>query len=278
MSMKTKRIENDVTEIDLGTVRIGEERIICFSSDRHHDSLFALLDLESKHLDQAKADNAIILDFGDLFDAMQTRGDPRANYALLKDKYKCAAYLDELVNHAIERYKPYAEHFAALAMGNHETTILDKLGTNLTQRLAQGLGSHVQAMPYAGWVTIKARTPNHRVHKVNIYYNHGSSSGGMMSFGTLDVRRMASYLQDADIIVQGHTHDCYVLPLARERLGQKVERSLTWHVRCPSYLDDFASRGWTARTGKPPRVHGCIWCVLQFERDKTAIRFVIDVE
>ena len=276
--MKIKRISNDVTEIDLGTVRLGEERMICFSSDRHHDSLFALLDLESNHLDQARANNAIILDFGDLFDAMQTRGDPRANYALLKDKYKCAAYLDELVHHAIERYKPYADRFAVLAMGNHETAILDKLGTNLTQRLAKGLGEHVQAMPYAGWMTIKARTPNHRVHKVNIYYNHGSGNGGLMSFGTLDVRRMASYLQDADIIVQGHTHDCYVLPLARERLGQKVERSLTWHVRCPSYLDDFASRGWTARTGKPPRVHGCIWCVLQFERDRTAIRFVIDVE
>jgi len=253
--------------------------VICLTSDRHHDSMFSLSDLELKHLEIAKKQNAIILDFGDLFDAMQTKGDPRANYALLRDKYKCAAYLDELVNSAIERYKPYANNFAMLGLGNHESAILDKLGTNLSARLAKGLGEHVQAMPYAGWVAIKARTPNHRLHKVNIYYNHGSSNGGLMSFGTLDVRRMASYLQDADIIVQGHTHDCYVLPLARERLCDgKVERSIGWHVRTPSYLDDFASRGWTARTGKPPRVHGCIWLVLQFERDRTGIRFTIDVE
>ena len=277
--MRIKRLLDDVMEIDLGRVRLGSERVICLTSDRHHDSMFSLSELELKHLEIAKKQSAIILDFGDIFDAMQTKGDPRANYALLKDKYRCAAYLDELVNGAIERYKPYADNFAMIAMGNHESTILDKLGTNLSARLAQGLGEHVQAMPYAGWVTIKARTPNHLLHKVNIYYNHGSSNGGLMSFGTLDVRRMASYLQDADIIVQGHTHDCYVLPLARERLCDgKVERSVGWHVRTPSYLDDFASRGWTARTGKPPRVHGCIWLMLQFERDRTGIRFTIDVE
>jgi len=277
--MKIKRIQSDVTEIDLGVMRLGEERVFCFSSDRHHDSMFCLDKLEIKHLEQAKEQNAIILDFGDLFDAMQTRGDPRANYSMLKDKYKCSAYLDELVNNAIQKYKAYSNNFAVLAIGNHEATILDKLGTNLTQRLAKGLGEHVQAMPYAGWIAIKARTPNHHLHKINIYYNHGSSNGGLMSFGTLDVRRMSSYLHNADVIVQGHTHDCYVLPLAREKLGQgKVERELTWHVRTPSYLDDFSSRGWTARTGKPPRVHGCIWCVLQFERERTGIRFIIDVE
>jgi len=277
--MKINRIRDDVMEIDLGQVRLGGGRVICFTSDRHHDSMFSLSDLELKHLEMAKEKNAIILDFGDLFDAMQTKNDPRANYALLKDKYKCAAYLDELVNMAIKRYKPYAENFAMLALGNHESTILDKIGTNLSARLAQGLGEHVQAMPYAGWVTIKARTSNHHLHKINIYYNHGSSNGGLMSFGTLDVRRMSSYLQDADIVIQGHTHDCYVLPLARERLHNgKVERSIVWHVRTPSYLDDFSSRGWTARTGKPPRVHGCVWCVLQFERDSTGIRFIIEVE
>jgi len=277
--MLIKRVSPDYMEINLGVVRLGSQKVFCFTSDRHHDSMFALSELELKHLDRAKEQNATILDFGDLFDAMQTRGDPRANYALLRDKYKCAAYLDELVNHAALRYKPYAENFAALAIGNHESVILDKLGTNLTQRLASALGSHVQAMPYAGWVVIKAKTPNHRAHKINIYYNHGSSNGGLMSFGTLDVRRMASYLADADVIVQGHTHDCYVLPLAREKVNNgKVERATTWHVRCPSYLDDFASRGWTARTGKPPRVHGCVWLVLQFERNKTEMRFIIDVE
>ena len=266
------------------TLRQGEEIYLLLSSDRHHDHPAQRSSLELRHLELARERNAIILDFGDLFDAMQGKSDPRASYSGLADQYKRDEYFDALVNRAVERYAPYAGHFAMLATGNHEQSVLRHYGTSLTDRMAAALrerGSQCVAMPYAGWVRLTVHTSTPRVGTLTIRYSHGSGSGAMMSFGTLDTRRMQSYIS-ADVIVQGHTHDCYVLPVAREELsGSGIpRRSHTWHIRCPSYLDDYADRGYSARTGKPPRMYGCVWGRLTVTRTprRLVAEFSLDVE
>jgi hypothetical protein len=266
------------------TLRRDEEIYLMLSSDRHHDHPAQRSALETRHLDLARERNAIILDFGDLCDAMQGRGDPRASYSGLVDQYKRDEYLDSLVNSAAERYAPYAAHFAMLAMGNHEQSVLRHYGTSLTDRIAAALrerGSQCASMPYAGWVRLTVNTSTPRVGTLTLRYSHGSGSGAMMSFGTLDTRRMQSYIS-ADVIVQGHTHDCYVLPVAREELSVSgiPRRSHTWHIRCPSYLDDYSERGYSARTGKPPRMHGCVWGRLTVTRTprRLVAGFSLDVE
>jgi len=114
-----RRRAPDVLLID-ATLRQGEEIYLLLSSDRHHDHPAQRSSLELRHLELARERNAIVLDFGDLFDAMQGKGDPRASYSGLADQYKRDEYFDVLVNRAVERYAPYAGHFAMLAMGNHE--------------------------------------------------------------------------------------------------------------------------------------------------------------
>jgi hypothetical protein len=278
-----RRRAPDVLLIDV-TLRRDEEIYLLLSSDRHHDHPAQRTPLETRHLELARERNAIILDFGDLFDAMQGKGDPRASYSGLADQYKRDEYFDALVNRAVERYAPYAGHFAMLATGNHEQSVLRHYGTSLTDRMAAALrerGSQCVAMPYAGWVRLTVHTSTPRVGTLTLRYSHGSGSGAMMSFGTLDTRRMQSYIS-ADVIVQGHTHDCYVLPVAREELsGSGIpRRSHTWHIRCPSYLDDYADRGYSARTGKPPRVYGCVWGRLTVTRTprRLVAEFSLDVE
>jgi len=278
-----RRRAPDVLLIDV-TLRRDEEIYLLLSSDRHHDHPAQRTPLETRHLELARERNAIILDFGDLFDAMQGKGDPRASYSGLADQYKRDEYFDALINRAVERYAPYAAHFAMLATGNHEQSVLRHYGTSLTDRMAAALrerGSQCVAMPYAGWVRLTVHTSTPRVGTLTIRYSHGSGSGAMMSFGTLDTRRMQSYIS-ADVIVQGHTHDCYVLPVAREELsGSGIpRRSHTWHIRCPSYLDDYADRGYSARTGKPPRMYGCVWGRLTVTRTprRLVAEFSLDVE
>ena len=283
MQWSPRRRGLDVLYIDV-TLKRDEEIYLMLSSDRHHDHPAQRSELEIRHLELARERNAIILDLGDFCDAMQGKGDPRASYSGLAHQYKRNDYFDSLVSRAVERYAPYAGNFAMLAMGNHEQSVLQHYGTSLTDRIAAALrerGSQCASMPYAGWVRLTFHTSIPRIGTLTIRYSHGSGSGAMMSFGTLDTRRMQSYIS-ADVIVQGHTHDCYVLPVAREELSVSgiPRRSFTWHIRCPSYLDDYAERSYSSRTGKPPRMYGCVWGRLTISKttNRIAAEFSLDVE
>jgi len=266
-----------VIELDSPTSPIT----LMLSSDRHYDHPAQREQLERQQLALAEERDALILDFGDLFDAMQGPRDPRADYSLLADQYRRTDYFDSLVDNAVKRYSPYAKRWAMVAQGNHEQAVLKNYATDLTERFAAGMrasGGQTQAMPYAGWVRVFAKGVTREHNLLTLYYSHGSGKGGMMSFGTLDTRRIQSYVL-ADVVVQGHTHDPYVLPIARERLSTRnvVAREATWHIRCASYLDSFSRRGWDAQSGKPPRVFGCVWLVIEFNRHAHRISAHLDL-
>ena len=78
--MDVERTSNAVVTVRFDDVATGWEKWILLRSDAHHDSRWCNRKLERQHLDEMVARDGAWADFGDLFDAMQGRYDPRKSY------------------------------------------------------------------------------------------------------------------------------------------------------------------------------------------------------
>ena len=280
-------IEQDsvnVHTIRFENIRAGWEQWVMLSSDRHHDNISARHDLELEHLQLARERRAIILDVGDLFCAMQGKYDPRRSQDNLRPEDKGVNYLDLITKHATDFYSPYSKLFALITPGNHESAVLNSTGTDLTDRLVHRLnsdhGGRVFKGGYGGWVRFLFTIGKSQMERKTLKYFHGSGGGGPVTRGVIQTNRQAVYLPDADIVVNGHTHDQYHVPIARERLTQqgKVSRSIVHFVRTGTYKDEYGygAGGWAVEKGHPPKPLGCVW--LRFFEKQVSNDMVIDTE
>lgn len=252
------RFENIVT---------GWEQWVLLSSDRHHDNPHCRQDLELEHLELARERNALVFDFGDLFCAMQGKYDPRRQLGDVRPEDNGPDYLDRLVKHAAEFYAPYAGLIQLISPGNHETAILDHSGADLTSNLIHRLnsdhGGHVHRGYYGGWVLFQFVVRQTQQESKRLKYHHGSGGGGPVTRGVIDTNRQSVFLPDADVVVNGHTHDQYHVPIARERLtkGGAVTRDLVHYIRTGTYKDEYGEGkgGFHVEKGRPPKPLGAVW-------------------
>jgi hypothetical protein len=268
-----EHLSRNVLGVGFPYVHVGWEQWILLASDRHHDSKWTDRELEIKHLEMAKERNAYVIDVGDVFDVMQGKYDPRRSYKDLRPEYTVENYLDEIVADAANFYNPYADRFLVISRGNHEQSVLKNNGvdliSNLTHRLNEKNKLNIQAGYYGGWVKFKFNIcETQRVSK-NLKYFHGSGGGGPVTRGVIQTNRQAVFLPDADIVVNGHTHDAWHVPIQRERLGDRgaVYQDIQHHVRTATYKDEYrdGGDGWHIETGKPPKPIGACWMRLYCE-------------
>lgn len=268
----------------------GWEQYILLTSDRHHDSKWTDRDLELEHLKKAKERNAYIIDVGDVFDAMQGKFDPRRSYRDIRPEYTVENYLDEIVEDAAKFYRPFADRFLVIARGNHEQSVLKNNGvdliSNLTFRMNSLAGTKIQAGFYGGWVKFYFKLSKTVCLSKNLKYFHGAGGGGPVTRGVIQTNRQAVYLPDADIVVNGHTHDAWYLPIQRERITQRgvVFQDVQHHIRTTSYKDEYrdGGDGWHVETWKPPKPIGAAWlrfyCESNYRNEKSRMTIKIDVQ
>ena len=275
----------NVLTVRFGDIALGWEQWLLLSSDRHHDSAKCDRDLEKKHLEKAKQRNALVVDGGDLFDAMQGKFDPRRSYSGLRPEYKVDTYLDEIVADAARFYGPYAQNILMLARGNHDQGIVKNNGVDLisglTNRLNADYGGRVATGGYGGWIRFMFKIQKTVRTSINLKYFHGAGGGGPVTRGVIQTNRQAVYLPDADIVLNGHTHDAWILPISRERLSDqgKIYQDKTWYVRTPTYADDYGdgSGGWHVERWGPPKPKGCAWVRLYFDNGGIGIDAQLEV-
>lgn len=248
-------------------IRQGWEHWSLLTGDRHHDNPHAQHDLERAHLERAKERQAPVFDVGDLFCAMQGRYDPRRSLKDVRPEDNGDDYIDRIVKHAAEFYGPYARQFAVIGRGNHESAILKNNGVDLTSNLVHRLnsehGGHCYAGGYGGWVLFQFVLWGTQMVRLNLKYHHGAGGGGPVTRGVIDTNRQAVFLPDADIVVNGHTHDQYYLPIARERLTSAgtVTRDLVHFIRTGTYKDEYGdgAGGFHIEKGRGPKPLGAAW-------------------
>lgn len=246
---------------------------LLLTSDRHHDSIKCNRELEKKHLDEALQKDALIIDAGDLFDAMQGKFDPRRSYDELRPEYRTERYYDVVVEDAAKFYAPYAGNMLVLGHGNHETAVTKNCNIDLHSHLLALLRNKnpdIKMGGYGGWVVFYFGLVNGSRSSVRLKYFHGSGGEAPVTRGTIQTSRQAVYLPDADIVLNGHSHNEYTLTIKRERISTKgVQYFDNCHfARTPGYKDDYGDgqTGWDVQRGGVPKPMGCIWARIDLER------------
>lgn len=262
---RTVTQDGNVTTLNIRYKKNLNQRIL-LTADRHWDNPKSNQDLQLQHLEDAVRDDAYIIDFGDLFCAMQGKWDKRKNKDALRVEHKVDNYFDALVDTATEFFEPYANFFLRISPGNHESSILNRHETDLTTRLVNALnqakGSNIHRGGYSGWVIFNFDNGKEQ-NQVKLWYIHGYGGGGPVTKGVIQTNRQAVYIPDADIIVNGHTHDNWAFYIPRSRITQsgKQYQDEQLHLRLPTYKDEYGDGvgGWHVERGGPPKSMGAMW-------------------
>lgn len=285
---KAEFIQNapNVHTVAFTGIHAGWQQTVLLTSDRHHDSNKSLHTLERKHLDEAVERDAIIIDAGDTLDVMQSKDDKRQSKSDIRSEDVNAAYLDSIVNNAAMFYGPYAKRWLVMGRGNHDTNIINRYGTDLIDRLAEKMRMIHEGLTvaggYGGWVRFMFERNGGGRSSILLKYFHGAGGGAIMTHGSLDTRRQGSYLPDADIVLNGHTHGAYYIPLARERLSHEgnVRKDLVHYIRTPGYKDEYrdGSGGWAVEKGHPPKPAGCAWLRFVYDGAAKSVKVKVEVD
>lgn len=288
MRKLTTEYSHNVLTVRFDHIKSGWEQWILLSADRHHDNIYCNRKLEKAHLEQTKEREALIFDFGDLFCAMQGKWDPRASKDVLREEDKVDNYLDSIVAHAEEDYAPYAKNWMLMGRGNHDANILKRHGTDIIDALTHDLrkdhGSQVVAGGYGGWVRFMFTIYGTTQQSIRLKYHHGAGGGGPVTKGVIQTNRQSVYLQNADIVVNGHTHDAWIVPISRESLNDAgvVERGLMHFVRTPGYLDEYFKsegvKGFVQEKWHPPKPIGAVWLRFWLEGKKILFETTLAVQ
>lgn len=248
-----------VVDIDL-----ENEFWVLLRSDAHWDNPDSNRLLMKRHLEEAKEKNAAVIDFGDLFCAMQGKYDKRSDKSKVRPEHQSGNYLDKLVSTSVDWHAPYADLWAAQYTGNHETSILAHHETCIMTRFLDGIrektGRVIPSVGYSGFVKFNFRT--NKRHGVVLWGIHGYGGGGPVTKDMIQRARQQQYI-DADIFVSGHTHDQFTTPDMRLSVtpqGKIVQKRMTY-IKLPSYKDEYklGKGGFHVEKGRPPKPIGAMW-------------------
>lgn len=249
----------------------GEEKNFLLVSDVHWDNPKCKRKLFNKHLEMAKEKNAKMLSFGDFFCFMQGKYDPRSNKSDIRPEHNVKNYLDAVIQSATEELTPYKDQLLLFADGNHETSILNRLETDPTRRLVEGLGKGVYKGGYQGYIRFSFEHESGGSIQSYILYFHHGKWGGVVTKGTLSAARYAAFVPDADLIVSGHTHDKWLMEIPRYRLKRNGKLTIEpqVHLKCGTYKEEFAKDGgWAVERIVTPKSLGGWWLKFEFRNKK----------
>jgi hypothetical protein len=265
-------------------VEDGWEQTFFLISDVHWDSVLCNRDLFLTHLQQAERRQARILSMGDFFDAMQGRFDPRRSMTELRPEYRREDYYDFVITDTAKLLEPQAHLIDMMGRGNHESAVLKNAQTSLLDRLVTlwnyKLNTQMQVGGYGGWIRFMfnmsgGKNTGPRT-SIKMKYYHGSGGDAPVTRGVIHTNRQAVYLPDADIVVNGHNHNAYYIPITRERLSNKGVQyfDTQHHLRIPGYKQAYAdgSGGWEIERGGVPKPLGAWWLTLRCEGQQIVIK------
>ena len=260
----------------------GFEQWFLLSSDRHWDNPHSSRSLQKKHLELARDRNAKVLDFGDLFCVMQGKYDPRASKSNIRPEHNVENYLDAVIDTATDWFKPYADMFALVSYGNHETAIRKRRETDLIERFITLLnykaGTSLTKGLYTGWIKFHFEHESGSGRKTfNMNYTHGSGGGGPVTKGVIQTNRRAVYLPDAHFCISGHIHEQWLITIPRERITDYGKPYLDEqvHVCLPTYKEEYLmGEDFHRERGRPPKPLGAYWLRFYFEQSEIKYQFI----
>lgn len=245
------------------------EQWLLFTSDLHVDSINHRGDIFTKAMIEAKRKNAMVFLFGDIFDAMQSRNDKRRARAALKEKYQNREdYVDAIVEDLTEIFEPYKDNIAFMSYGNHETSLIKHLNTDILKRLIDNLNQNdgkIQLGEYGGYIKFRLSWKGFKgANKTFLiaYHHEGGSGNAPVTEGVIGVKRRMQWMSDFDIFVSGHNHKSWLMEQVREYVTEKdmIKRKIVSLLKTPSMKDKATTGyGWDVMNDFAPPVCGAYW-------------------
>lgn len=259
-----ERTSHKCIALNMSMRAVGDHQWFVLMSDLHFDNAHCDRDLLREHLEWAKANDAAVVLLGDIHCAMQAKYDKRSDRSQLRDEYQSGPYFDRLVSEFDRFAFPYARNIVAVTPGNHEASVADRNETDLTERTVHCLrenGSSALKGTYQGWFWIRASLHTTKRYSMAWAYTHGYGGGGPVTKDTIQFNRQQAYLDGADAILSGHTHDAWCVPSMHVHLDRHgvEKRRTTWGLKLGTYKDEFGcGQGWAVGKGHPPKPLGCV--------------------
>lgn len=229
-------------------------------SDIHYDSTKCDRALLKKHFDEADR----IFIYGDWFDLMGGKRDPRSQASHIRPEYQKAGttYINAVVEDSYNFLKDYLPKLAFMSPGNHETAVYRHYEQDPMTILFYLFDKHkhnVVRGTYAGWlINTYNLSKTSKVTRV-IHYHHGYGGNAKRSKGMLNVDIDAANFPDADIVVSGHDHNKWQTTRRRKRLSHR-NREEYWsdqlHLKLGTYKESSKEDGWEVEKGFNPSVLG----------------------
>lgn len=236
----------------------NDEAKLFITSDVHFDSPLCNRKQFFEDLDVAVERDAKIFIIGDFFDAMQGRFDPRRDMSNLRPEYRRADYYDYIVDDAAKQLEKYASNIVMMTDGNHEQSVLKNANTDLLARFTKYLSNKKHTIYRGGYGGIITLTEKQTVTQIK--YFHGSGGEAPVTRGAIQTSRQAVFLPDFQIVLNGHSHHAYWIPIVRERVTQDGVQyfDIQHHVRTPGYNMSWGdgSGGWEVSRGGVPKPMG----------------------
>lgn len=263
-------------------VQAEQNQKFLFISDVHFDAVKCDRERLTRHLDQAKKDGAAVFVFGDWFDLMQGKYDPRGNYSDLRPEYKSITYLDDVIEDTVRFLDLYKGTIKFISRGNHETNIEKRLHTSPLDRVAalhNNSGGNITIAGYSGWLLVQMMRTEKVRSASKIHFHHGFGGNAPRSKGVLAVDLDQMQFPDADVIVRGHTHQKWHVPAVVDRISEYGNHYQTrvHHLRTGSYKklgDRFG--GWATEKGFNTPTLGGWWLTMERQRNPDGIRWKIE--
>ena len=248
----------------------GGQLPILIISDVHYDSVECDREMLDRHMRWAHENNALVIVNGDWYDLMQGRYDPRGTKGAIRPEYVGGNYLDLVIADSVEYLAKWDVTYI-MGQGNHETNIRKRLETDVLDRTVGTLrmaGKSAWLSGYSGWVVIRARhgkgANKHHAQTYRLHHHHGMGGNAPRSKGVLRVDIQQMQYPDADMIIRGHDHNKWHMPITVSRLVERamvIEKRTVHHLQTGSYKmagDGYA--GWETEKGfAEPRLGG--WMV-----------------
>lgn len=252
-------------------------------SDLHWDNPHCDRQLLKNHLDEAVRRGAYIIINGDLFCAMQGKGDFRASKDDIRPEHNNGRYLDSIVDTAVDWFKPYAQNIVLVGYGNHETGVIKHKETDILERFVATLNyackSNVQLGGYGGvfhvnlaWMPLKEGEPHGNNLSYIIHYFHGSGGGGPVTKGVIQDQRLLASIENYDMTWMGHVHELYEhtnIVNRYEPRFKKIKQKPVQQIRTATYKEEWndGKMGFHVERGRGPKPLGGYWLKLSIERD-----------
>lgn len=270
MTYAVERTEPNAVTVRHDDVVAGWEQWYLLRGDAHADNPHCDRQLMIHHMNQARERNAGIIDVGDLFCLMGGKYDPRSDKTGVRPEYQVSDYLGAVEDDMVRIHEPYADLFVQVSDGNHNTSVLRRHEYDILGRFCRRLG--IERGRYAGWVFFRfSGTKGNRTTR-KLYYHHGVGNGGIVTKGTLNPLRIASYTPDADIVLGAHIHEQWLFPIERQRITDSGRTFFDkqYHCQLPTYKQEYNYSGYHTEKGGPPKPLGAWWLKFYYNPRKAA--------